>query len=67
MSLEIKAENYLVQDAEICRAQLAESSDSNIGVSILLFQDYVFKFDTRNKRIGLLKILNDQGSHEVII
>lgn len=54
------------QDAEICKVQIKRSPLSYVEVNVLYFSDFVFKFDPINKRIGVLKNLNDQNLHEVI-
>jgi hypothetical protein len=53
----------MIQDSEICKVQVSESKNNCLEVSILFFQDFVFKFDPLMGRIGILKSLNDQGSH----
>ena len=67
VTLEIKPETYMVQDAEICKVQIKRSIYSEVEVNILFFSDFVFKFDPVNQRIGVLKNLNDQNLHEVSI
>ena len=53
----------MVQDAEICKVQIKRSIYSEVEVNILFFTDFIFKFDSVNQRIGILKNLNDQSIH----